>query len=307
MITTSKHLLVLFFLMILHAHLCAQEVLPNGTLVVEVKKHLKPYVGTLKDENRDTIFLQLKDQEEVIAIPRSSIVQMDAALPQNTILLKDIEKKRHRQRTSYIAQRSNFEQERGTGSFSNYYLGIVNFEYSFSKNFSLNVGGIPPLLFLSDFEVMPLWIAPKVHFSLGNDIHGGLLAVFGQGHEAGDFFDEENSGVQMYSPSVTFGRPRQHITIGVGGAKGRYDDEWTRFVTLSGATSFNRNWMLTTESFASWYPGDDYWSGMLTAGARWVGPKISIDFGLWITLDSYDIFYMPPIPYIGFSIPFGER
>jgi hypothetical protein len=303
---TSICFFIIFLIAALHTRLNAQETLPNGTLVVEVKNQMKPYVGTIKDENRDTIFLQLQDQEEVIAIPRSAIVRMDVALPQNNILVKDIQRMGNsRMRTPYLIQTANFEQKSGTWYYTNLYAGVNNIEYAFSKYFSVSAGSIPFVFLFSESEEVPVWLAPKVHFSISDKVHAGFLAAWGRGIYARTV-SPNAPGLQIYSPSVTIGSPNKHVTIGIAGVKGRNTDEWVRLAILGGATSLNNRWMLMTENFAFWYAEESFFSGISTAGVRWVGQKLSINFGVFVAYDSEEI-YTFPIPYIGFSFPFGRR
>lgn len=150
------------------------------------------------------------------------------------------------------------------------YLGIYEFIMPFvqvgvTDRFSIGGGTLLLFGFEEDGFDRPVWITPKlkVFDNKRTQISAGLFQGFGNGATPGIAY-----GV------ATSGGPRGSLTAGAGIAYSG-EGERTAIVMVGGDRQFRHNMKFVTENYV-WGTG----SGLVSAGVRFFGDRLSADLGL---------------------------
>jgi hypothetical protein len=145
----------------------------------------------------------------------------------------------------------------------------------------ISIGAGTPLIF-GDFE-RPFWVTPKVKLmeSRSTAVSAGVL----------HFFNVDDASIGIAYGVVTQGSTDNAVTVGLGYAYAREDDEdaGSGVLMLGGERRVSRRIKLVTENYV--FKGGGFASG----GVRFFGEKLSADFGLVVPLFGDDTFVFPMI------------
>ena len=145
----------------------------------------------------------------------------------------------------------------------------------------ISIGAGTPLIF-GDFE-RPFWVTPKVKLmeSRSTAVSAGVL----------HFFNVDDASIGIAYGVVTQGTTDNAVTVGLGYAYAREDDEdaGSGVLMLGGERRVSRRVKLVTENYV--FKGGGFASG----GVRFFGEKLSADFGLVVPLFGDDTFVFPMI------------
>lgn len=146
----------------------------------------------------------------------------------------------------------------------------------------LSIGAGTPLIF-GDFE-RPIWVTPKFQVASRRS----TTAAIGVMH----FFNVDDASIGIAYGAVTQGSNDSAVTLGLGYAYARADDEdaaGSAVVMLGGEHRVSRRLKLVTENYA--FKGGGFASG----GIRFFGEKLSADLGLLVPLFSDEDFILVPM------------
>lgn len=203
--------------------------------------------------------------------------------------------------TRYFFGTNGFGLHKGEGYYTNTWVLYNQVSYGFTDQFTMGVGTIP--LFLFGADIVPFWVTPKVSIPLGHEKWNGAAGVL--------YMNIINSGADNFSGlgvaygTVTYGTTDKNATLSFG--YGFYDGDWanTPTVSFSAMHRLNRNNYFVTENYL--LPGGDGRVLLLSAGGRWVGRRIAIDYALVRPfgggLGESGFF---AFPWLGFTAPFGS-
>ena len=148
----------------------------------------------------------------------------------------------------------------------------------------ISVGGGTPLIFGGDGDRV-FWFTPKVTVV----DRGRTSAAAGVMHMAG--IDDASIGVAY--GVVTHGTPDSAVTVGGGYAYARSDESGGAPVVMFGAEHrIRRGLKLVTENYA--FDG----GGILSAGVRFMGQRLSADLGLATPLGIDEFFVFPMVNFV---------
>lgn len=184
--------------------------------------------------------------------------------------------------------------DRGEGYLSSFWIFLPFVSYGVTDHITLS-GGTP---LLPEVIGRVVYLAPKVrvHRRPGVDLAVGSLAFF-----ATEAVDEGSIGL-LYGVG-TFGNPDRSLSAGagwgfaLGGGDARVSND--PVVLLGGEFRVARNVKLLTENY--FVPGES--EGILSAGVRLFGERLSVDFGVG-TLTGVSPGWLPVL---NFVYNFGDR
>ena len=275
-----------------------EELDTSRTWHIEMIDGNEYYGKVLRKESRFFVFQSIELGE--INLPYAKIKQMS---------LKDVPRKvgnkywfENPHATRYFFGTNGYGLKKGEGYYTNTWVFYNQVSYGFTDHLTIGVGTIP--LFLFGASIFPFWVTPKVSFPLGNDKWNGAAGVLYMnvlGSEVGDF-----SGLGVTYGSFTYGSKDKNTTFSFG--YGFFDGEWAKnpTVSLSGMYRVGRNGYFITENYL--LPGADSPALILSAGGRWVGRRIAIDFALArpFIFNSESLGYIG-IPWLSITAPFGGK
>jgi hypothetical protein len=289
---------LLFCFLLLPFGITAQKTYPNGTVFIEIKGRIAPYIGMIQDESRDTVVLK-SENGLVVNVPRDKIVHIDFVSFYNQVDLARFEKKRHT--GVYFAQTSNFGMQAGTWQYRNMYGLLNQIEYGFSKRFSIGVGVAPMFLFSESELLTPFWIMPKITLPISDNLHFGVTGVLAKGFEVPSFISYKSDIFAALLPSVTIGRHNHHLTLGAGILRNGGSRK-TPLFSVAGTTPVRKNWLFITENII--YRDYDGYYLILNEGFRCMFDRWAFHIGVFgiVNFDYNEVY--PILPAAGFSIPF---
>ena len=167
------------------------------------------------------------------------------------------------------------------------YLGVYEVVIPFVQvgiTDRISIGGGTPLVFGGGGE-RPFWITPKIQIA----DTGSTAAAIGVMHMAG--IDNESIGVAY--GVVTRGSTDSAVTVGGGYAYARGDSQGGGPVLMIGGEHrVHRGVKLVTENYA--FEG----GGILSAGVRFMGERLSADLGLATPLGIDEMFVFPMVNFV---------
>lgn len=191
---------------------------------------------------------------------------------------------------------SGYGLRKGEGYYQNTWILFNQASYAFSDHFTIGAGLIP-LFFFGVSSGIPVWVTPKFSFAYPNG-----KGSFGAGTILGGLIGEDTEGIGILYGVNTFGTRERQITIGLGygyGTESGFSDYPT--FSLSGMTRTGRKWAFLSENYFI-STGDEF-AGMISAGARYMGSQIAVDFGGFIPLfPEMDVVVM--LPWLSIAVPF---
>jgi len=167
------------------------------------------------------------------------------------------------------------------------YLGVFEFIMPFVQvgvTDRMSVGGGTPLVFGIDDWERPFWVTPKIQVV---DTEGTQVAV-GVLHA----FDSDGDGGGIAYTVVTRGNDAQSFTAGAGLAYAN-DGGRAGVLMVGGEARVRRNMKVITENYV-WRGGD----GLVSAGVRFFGDKLSADLALGVPLGQDEFFVFPILNFV---------
>ena len=202
--------------------------------------------------------------------------------------------------TRYFFGTNGYGLRQGEGYYTNTWILYNHVSYGITDRFTLGAGTIP--VFLFGASIFPFWVTPKFSFPLGSDKWNGAAGVLYMnvvGSDVGDF-----SGLGVTYGSLTYGSMDRNATFSFG--YGFYDGQWAKNPTASFSAMHRvgRNGYFITENYL--LPGYDSPTLLLSAGGRWVGKRIAIDYALVRPFgSSFKGAGFFVIPWLSITAPFG--
>jgi hypothetical protein len=168
------------------------------------------------------------------------------------------------------------------------YLGVFEFVMPFVQvgiTDRLSIGGGTPLLvgFDEDWE-RPFWVTPKLQVLRGDR----LQVSIGTFH----IFDTSGEGGGIAYAVGTYGGREASMTVGIGGTYTGFDGGGG-VIMAGGDRQVSRNIKLVTENYL-WKGGD----GIVSAGVRFFGEKLSADLALAGPIGTGDFFLFPVVNFV---------
>ena len=212
----------------------------------------------------------------------------------------------------YLFAPSAYNLRKGEGYYQNIWIFMNQVSYGFSDRFTCGIGLVPTFLFGGEAaQAMPLWITPK--YSFGNQTTKFNFAV-----GALTFFlpfggaDASGTAGIVYGLG-TYGSRDNNISVGLGwgfarsGGEGYFGNKPT--INISGMYRFSKRSYFVTENWFAFFGDDDFGSNLsiLSAAYRYAGKNISLDLGLFRPIFADEELGIVGLPWLGVTIPFGNR
>jgi len=176
----------------------------------------------------------------------------------------------------------------GEGNFSVHMIFLPAITYAFTDNFSILAG----MSLIPDASSQLKYIAPKIGTSLSDNaaVSVGTMYLTVSGDEGGGFvFGSTTLGPRDRSFSASIAVP--YATEG-GFADGA-------IVTLGGNVRMSNSASFITENWLLFGEGES--EQLFSAGIRWFGDRIAVDFVAIIVPDADK-----PFPWLSFTYNFGR-
>lgn len=251
------------------------------------------YIGTLVSQDADVIVLKTEQLGNItlrkISIRKMTPIESDQV--KDGVLWFD-----NPQATRYFWQSNGYGLKKGEGYYQNVWIFFNQFSYGVTDNFSVGAGIVP--LFLFSGTSTPVWITPKFSIPVVKDKFN-----VGLGSMLGTVIGEEEAGFGFVYGTTTIGSRNSNMSLGLG--YGYAGGEWANapLITLSGMWRTGQRGYLLTENMYIPTGEDDVL--LMSFGGRRLIKNAGLDFGLFFPLLTEDSFFA--IPWLGISIPFGNR
>ncbi len=271
----------------------------DSTLVIVETKDGNEYVGTIISQTPAEIRLNTKTIG-VITLSKSQIVSMKPVKPEE---MKDGEYWFHNPyaTTRYFYNPSGYGLPAGQGYYQNTWILMNQVSVGITDNISIGAGMIPVFLFTlgSGEASTPFWVTPKVSIPVKKDkLNLGVGALYAT------ILGEGGEGIGIAYGVATFGSKDKNLTTGLGWGYST-DGGLSNRPTLS--ISYIRRgkpkWAFLTENY--FISAGEEAVVILSGGARYIGKKISIDFGaLTLLAITESQGFFPVIPWLSIAVPF---
>ncbi len=273
----------------------------DSTLVKIVTVDDNEFVGKILSQN-DTEFRINSETLGPVSIPKLKIKSIEKVDKDRMIggELWD----RSPQESRYFFGPSGYGLHEGEGYYQNTGLFLNQMGHGLTDNFTIG-GGIMPFPFFS-----PVWFTPKVSFPYksGNGSAAvGLLYInyLGWGNDFSDGSGRWGGAGMVYGCNTWGSRDRQ-LTFGMG--YGFADgDGWANYPTfmLSAMQRTRKRMAFISENYV--IPIDGGALGILSAGGRFLGKNVTVDFGLWTAFES-DYGFVPGVfPWYSVAFPWQSQ
>jgi hypothetical protein len=285
----------LFMCTVLFSELmCQTKIQQDSTYIFEMKDG-NTYIGKVNILEQGRLYevttsigkLSIRPEDiAVIRIPDSLNVRNEQYWPKNPYSSR------------YFFSPSGYGLKKGEGYYQNAWIFFNQVSYGISDHFTVGVGIIPLFLF-GVTEILPIWITPKVNFDYKNG-----KGAFGAGTILLTTLGGEIGSVGILYGSNTFGTRDKQLTLGLGlsydseGGLGSYPT-----INVSGLIRTGKKWAFVTENYFFSVADSGF---LLSAGARYMGKNIAIDFGgVRRVYPGSDGFFI--IPWLSITAPFGKK
>ena len=269
---------------------------PDTSLVVIETTDGNEYIGLILSETLDEVALKTQNIG-TIKIKRVMIEK-----------IRPVKKTEYREgtywfdnpfaSTRYFYNPSGYGLPKGEGYYQNTWILMNQVSVGITDNFSLGVGLIPIFLFLPEEggEYTPVWVTPKFSLPIKKDkINVGLGVLYLT------FIGEENEGYGITYGVTTFGSKEKNVSVGLGWGYSKEDGiANTPTLSLSYLHRSKPKWAFVTENYL--INGGDEAFIILSGGARYLGKKISIDFGGFTLLGEGSGIILP---WLSIAVPFS--
>lgn len=255
------------------------------------------YIGIILEQNTETIRIKT-DKLGELSIPRAEvkrITQLSSVKTKNGAYWLD-----NPQATRYFWIPNGYNLKAGEGYYQNVWIMGNQAFYGITDYFSAGVGVVP--LFLFAGAPTPVWLTAKFSMPVVKDkVNLGAGALMGTviGIEDGG-----NTTAGVLYGLATLGSKDKNLNIGIGWgfAGGKMATNPT--VNISGMIRTGPKGYLLTENYFIGTP--DNFLVVMSIGGRRIIKKTGLDFGAFIPIGA-DINTFIAIPWLGFTIPFGQK
>jgi hypothetical protein len=184
--------------------------------------------------------------------------------------------------------------DKGGGYFSDLYLFFVNAAWGVTDRFML--GGGMSVFSTSDFFGNNLYyVTPKFALVRGESFNVSAGALVG-------FTGHTNGSAGIYYVAATSGRPGASLTYGVGYAYVNADISGDATLLLGGEVRVSRRVALMSENYV--FTGSAGGYVLPIYGFRFIGDKLSTDFGFVNYLGHGSNGVWPGLPWVGIAFRF---
>lgn len=200
------------------------------------------------------------------------------------------------QATRYFWAPTGYGLKKGDAYYQNVWVFFNQISVGITDNVSIGAGVVP--LFIFGGAPFPVWITPKVSFSVQDKLHLGGGALLGT------IVGESESSFGIAYGTATMGTRDKNFNVGLG--YGLAGGEWANAptITVSGMIRTGKRGYILTENYFIDVGNETLL--LLSLGGRSVGKTIAIDYGGFIPLtEGLDTFIA--IPWLGISVPLGKR
>ncbi len=265
-----------------------------------ITKDGNDYVGQLLSQDAEKIVLRTPSLGD-LKIPKNQIKVLEPIKKTNLVEGHYWYESPHT--TRYFFAPNGYGLKAGEGYYQNAWIFLNQVSYGVTNHFSIGAGIIP--IFLFGAPALPFWITPKFSVPIVEDklnLGAGLLYANVIGTDV-----EANGGVGMTYGVITAGPRDKNITFGLG--YGFAGGSWTKYptLTMSGLFRTSEKFMLITENYLIPTGGDLGNFGVLSAGGRYGGKTIAIDFGLFRPIGQEFGPGFWALPWLGINASFGKR
>lgn len=270
----------------------AQEASDSTTIYRVLTVDGNEYFGTIEEQT--ATFIRIRTQRLGILTIQMNDVQVLERVQQEK--MKDgTYWHPNPQATRYFWAPNGYGLPAGQGYYQNVWVLFNQLSYGFTDNFSMGVGVMP--LFLFQNEASPIWFTPKVSIPISPD-----RVNIGAGSLIGTIAGVESGFFGIAYGVLTFGSPDKNFNLGLG--YGFADGGWADIpaITLSAMIRISRRGYFITENYFLGADGDQLL--LISAGGRFVGDNISIDFGGFMPAGDSDTFILP---WLGIVVPLGKK
>ena len=280
--------------------LVAQQTEDGSLYIVETVDGNR-YIGSIISQDDEKVQLRTRTIGD-ITIKRDQIGSMellDSAklvegnyLPDNPFV------------TRYFVGASAYSLRKGEGFYQNSWIFYNNITLGLTDNIDVGIGIVPLFLFTlgSGNSVTPIWLTTKIALPVEKD----KINLAAGGVYANVLGGDSDGGGQLYGVS-TFGSRNKNVSFGLGWFYGAGEGLAERpTFSLSTMQRGKPKWAFVSENYF-FGVGDDG-VVILSAGARYLGDKISLDmsgFTFVYTGGGQDVF--PILPWLSVSVPFGRN
>lgn len=294
-----KFLFLITSLLFLFPQLNAQETTDTSLVRIETTDG-NEYIGTIVSQDNDVI--QLKTTTVgTISIKKSSVVSMNP-IKETEIRGEEYWFENPYATTRYFFNPSGYGLPAGEAYYQNAWIFLNQVSFGVTDNFSFGVGVVPVFLFTlgSGEGSTPVWITPKISIPVKKDrfnLGAGVLYATILGNDSGG----EGGGIAY--GVATFGPKDSNLSLGLGWGY-TTEDSFGKTPTIS-VSYINRGkpkWAFLTENY--FISAGDENLVIISGGARFMGKKISIDFGGMTLIFSDGLSGLPIIPWLSLTVPF---
>ncbi len=189
---------------------------------------------------------------------------------------------------------TGFGLRKGEGYYQNILVGLNQFSYGISDNFSLG-GGFEIFSLFAGHVPAVLYLTPKASFKAGKNYNVGVGALIGSFG-----IDKDRVGAGLLYLTNTFGNRDKNFTaaIGYGYANGSLAKKPT--LNIGAQIRGGKKWTFVTENYFI----DNFL--MFSAGARRLSEDSAWDFGLVYPIVDGEGAPLV-IPFVGYTILFGKK
>jgi len=290
--------LIAFFLLCLlnSGPLLAQNPAPTkDSLWILETRDGNTHVGTIQ-KIRDTTLINT--QFGLLRIPNANIKSLERSSQAGKMVQGEFWQANN-YATRHFWGPSGYGLKKGQGYYQNTWVLLNQVSYGFTDHFTLGLGLVPTFLFGAR-EYIPFWLTPKFSFPYknGKGAFGFGTILFGL------LRSDVNEGIGILYGANTFGTPDRQFTIGLGygystdGGLADYPS-----ISLSGQRRLSKRWVFLTENYMLAVGNDDGLLGFISAGARYMGKSIALDFGGVMPYGG-GIDFLIAVPWLGITVPF---
>ncbi|RMG85850.1 MAG: hypothetical protein D6714_05195 [Bacteroidetes bacterium] len=208
--------------------------------------------------------------------------------------------------TRYFFSNNALGLRKGTGYYQNTWVMFNRIDYGVTDNFTIGAGMIPTFLFTlgSGDGVTPIWLSSKLSIPVSKDnfhLAGGGTIFFLPGSGADIGF------AGMFSGIGTIGDYNENFSIRLGWGYSEDAIASSPTIAISYMVRKKERWAFITENYFISFD-EDIKMLLLSGGARYLSPKITVDMGGFfpLVLDSgQDVF--PILPWLSIGVPLGRK
>ncbi len=250
------------------------------------------FMGQVVNEDDNKIVIKTEKLGE-ITIPKTDIKRRE------TVQVQQIKEGKYwfpnPQSTRYFWSPNGYGLKKGEGYYQNIWVLWNQFSYGVTDYFSVGGGIIP--LFLFGGAPTPVFATMK--FSIPVEENKVNIAA---GAIAGTILGESETGFGIVYGLSTFGSPDANVTFGLG--YGFAGGEWAKapMVNFNGMFRVSSRGYFITENYLLSGGGETIL--LISLGGRSIIKKAALDYGLVFPVA--DIGQFIAIPWLGFTIPFGN-